>query len=94
MEPNLNKSRTIVPHIFLSHNIKPHHIINDNFITLERILPLNYNYIVDLFKAIPQLNFLGAFPELFEAKFRVNICTVDSAKEWLDEFSNLHKVTM
>ncbi|CAG8732251.1 5426_t:CDS:2, partial [Ambispora leptoticha] len=40
---------------------------------------------------IPPLNFLGAFSEPFEAKLHVNICTVDDAKVWLDEFSNLHK---
>ncbi|CAG8497104.1 8392_t:CDS:2 [Gigaspora rosea] len=45
----------------------------------------------NLNKTIPPLNFLGAFPELFEAKFRVNISTVDNVKVWLDEFSNLHK---
>ncbi|CAG8709546.1 16304_t:CDS:1, partial [Gigaspora rosea] len=94
MESNLNKNNTIIPHIFLSHNIEPQSIIDDNLLTLEHALPLNYNYIIDLFEAIQPLNFLGAFSEPFKAKFLVNICTVDNANIWLDEFSNLYKVTM
>ncbi|CAG8835102.1 41585_t:CDS:2, partial [Gigaspora margarita] len=43
---------------------------------------------------IELLNFLGAFSELFKAKFQINICTVDNANIWLGEFSNLYKVTM
>ncbi|CAG8844880.1 5295_t:CDS:1, partial [Gigaspora margarita] len=43
---------------------------------------------------IQALKFLGAFSEPFEAKFRVNIYTADKIKAWLEEFSDLHKITM
>ncbi|CAG8842210.1 21837_t:CDS:2, partial [Gigaspora margarita] len=66
----------------------------DNLFTLKRALPPNYNYVIDSFEAIQPLNFLGAFSEPFKVKFHVNICTVDNANIWLDEFSNLHKVNM
>ncbi|CAG8799654.1 7330_t:CDS:2, partial [Cetraspora pellucida] len=94
MESNLNISSTIIPHIFLPQNINPQHIVDDNLIILECVLLQNYNYVIDSFKTILPLNFLDAFSDPFEAKFRINVCTINDAKVWLDKFSNLHKVTM
>ncbi|CAG8773146.1 25014_t:CDS:2, partial [Gigaspora rosea] len=90
----MDLNRNSVSHISLSDNIKLQHITNINLITLEHALPFNYNYVIDSFEAIQALNFLGAFSEPFETKFHVNIYTVDNAKIWLEEFSELHKITL
>ncbi|CAG8684292.1 12163_t:CDS:1 [Gigaspora rosea] len=89
-----NSNKDSISHISLSDSIEHQHITDINLVTLERALPLNYNYVIDSFKAIHALKFLGAFSEPFEAKFRVNIYTADKIKAWLEEFSDLHKTTM
>ncbi|CAG8648637.1 21085_t:CDS:1, partial [Gigaspora rosea] len=96
IESNSNNKpiQTSIPHIFLSQNIELQKITVINLATLEHSLLLNYCYIVDSFKPFQALNFLGAFSEPFEAKFRVNVCTVDDTMKWFDEFSNLHKTTI
>ncbi|KAF0492712.1 hypothetical protein F8M41_021559 [Gigaspora margarita] len=86
MESSTNKDS--ISHISLSDSIERQHITDINLITLECALPLNYNYVIDSFKAIQALKFLGAFSEQFEAKFCVNIYTADKNKVWLEEFSD------
>ncbi|CAG8575330.1 10309_t:CDS:1 [Scutellospora calospora] len=83
-----------IPHISLSQDIELQKITMINLTTLERSLPLNYYYIVNSFELFQVLNFLGVFSNPFEAKLRINICTVDDTTKWLDEFFNLHKTTM
>ncbi|CAG8846926.1 34007_t:CDS:2, partial [Gigaspora margarita] len=96
MESNSNKEnvQTVIPHIFLSHNMEQQNITTVNLVTLERSLPSNCNYVIDSFESIEAFNFLGAFSEPFEVKFRVNICTINDIEKWFDEFSDLHKTTM
>ncbi|CAG8837631.1 9102_t:CDS:2, partial [Cetraspora pellucida] len=45
------------------------------------VLPQNYNYVVESFKSIQPLNFLGAFSEPFEAKSLCKKHEVEPLKE-------------
>ncbi|CAG8796174.1 8023_t:CDS:2 [Gigaspora margarita] len=87
----LNTTKTNNPNIEISHSLN---IAQLYIIILQNALPCNYYYVIDLFKAIQPHDFLEAHPEAFEVEFCINTFTVDGTKTWLDEFTNLHKVTM
>ncbi|CAG8799549.1 24610_t:CDS:1, partial [Gigaspora rosea] len=72
----LNTTKTNISNIEILHSLN---ITQTHLIILQNILPQNYNYIIDLFKAIQLHNYLGAYPELFEVEFHINACTVDGA---------------
>ncbi|CAG8507186.1 2911_t:CDS:1, partial [Cetraspora pellucida] len=76
----LNTTQTNIFSISLSDN----EITQDNPTVLQYVLPQEYDYIIDSFRVVQVHNFLGAYTELFEAKFCVNIFTEDNAKMWLD----------
>ncbi|CAG8786385.1 13693_t:CDS:1, partial [Gigaspora rosea] len=61
---------------------------------LQHALPKNYEYAITSFKKIPAHKFLGAYDKPFEAEFCINITTIEQVKLWLQDFTDLHKVTM
>ncbi|CAG8730741.1 2976_t:CDS:1, partial [Gigaspora rosea] len=61
---------------------------------IKNSLPPNYKYLVDSFKLITSYEFLGAYENPFEAKFRINITTIEDTKVWFQQFMDLHKITM
>ncbi|CAG8622325.1 9575_t:CDS:2, partial [Scutellospora calospora] len=61
---------------------------------IKNALPCNYKYFIDLFEQIQLYSFLGAYETPFKINCRINILTIEESKVWLQQFMNLHKVTM
>ncbi|CAG8677510.1 6599_t:CDS:2 [Cetraspora pellucida] len=61
---------------------------------IKSSLPSNYKYMVDLIEQISSYEFLGAYEKPFKSEFHIDINTFEDVKSWLQQFMDLHKVTI
>ncbi|CAG8790730.1 7646_t:CDS:2, partial [Cetraspora pellucida] len=61
---------------------------------IKNALPSNYKYFIESFEQILLHEFLGAYENSFITEFYISITNIEDSKVWLQQFIDLHKVTM